>query len=496
MPGEQPGFLQKMLVLDKISEELSSGISIHTIYSILVQRKEGSDSYNDMYGDVWHVDKKDIVDVGTEDVDLEAYLEYLNSKLEITGEQFKLDTLAAGDLTGVNIKAYHQDHVKSLIEYTLHAKKTLEKIKTESVKDFDIENFCEDVEKVFNNYFTLNNCDYTWTIEKDRVIGEIKVFFPEKNVENSNGRKHTIKNVYCRINCNIYLDYSSSNNPIIDFFSQNVLNKGTDNIRVTLTLSGGARTKLSEAEYNSGYVFSHFSQYRGTEWSRVCLGGDATTLTKYNSPRAINKSDLEHYTFGFCVALDRYLEWESLEGGPYIKISQIPQTSTPNISEERLDKYFSFNENSLFHLLFDDYENPLDNYIIDVTENGEIKFGSALEKKLQKIPLFYNNGDVVSPKALLKYYQTFNIDSVDKNQENIVKTVGSNFFNFKGKLLGRLQVYANQTDLNSLKHISQFEEMPKDLLNVISSNIKNLIQYEFERKKIQYTKTSAYSDAL
>lgn len=89
----------------------------------------------------------------------------------------------------------------------------------------------------------------------------------------------------------------------------------------------GMRTRFNYKDFLTGYAHSHLPSKSLSSFSQFCLGdsrlfnsnlpsfyADGVTWLKYSSD-----FDLE----AFFMALGSYLEWESLEGGPYMKMENI-----------------------------------------------------------------------------------------------------------------------------------------------------------------------------
>jgi hypothetical protein len=122
--------------------------------------------------------------------------------------------------------------------------------------------------------------------------------YPSITVKNSANYAHTILDLWVLV--------------VFSYYSDNVIA-----IRVT-------RMKLSERECNVSYIFSH-AEYKKVEdffnWRILCFGRgyiasyvqELTNAYTYNRLRYI---PLVNYLY-------KYFSWESLEGGPYIKMRTI-----------------------------------------------------------------------------------------------------------------------------------------------------------------------------
>jgi hypothetical protein len=142
--------------------------------------------------------------------------------------------------------------------------------------------------------------DNLWCFELDvtnsNIVGII-IHYPKIEIRNSIGIAHTILDLFVKIH--ISKRYSG------EYY-------------ITHSLSG-CRTTKSMMEYRSEYSHSHLP--RGSFiWRTFCLGGgSATDLSLLELSHEFNPLKFEM----FLHQLNTYVSWESLEGGPYIKIENI-----------------------------------------------------------------------------------------------------------------------------------------------------------------------------
>ena len=129
----------------------------------------------------------------------------------------------------------------------------------------------------------------------------VLIHYPETKVTNEYGDSITIYDSYIK-------------------FAINRLGKLQDSFTM-------ARTTYTRAQLDSNYMHSHANGIHMSddriEFSRCCLGTGpiATTVNNLNT-----NFDLDIWKL-FCVELDRYIETESLSGGPYNKISYVGDTT-------------------------------------------------------------------------------------------------------------------------------------------------------------------------
>lgn len=144
----------------------------------------------------------------------------------------------------------------------------------------------------------LNNYLFEFTPKLNVII-----HFPKLTLTNENNKHHTIKDLFVK-------------------FSVNIHHK--------LDILQGTRTTYHPIEHQKGYKHSHLPKGTNLLFNKFCLGSDAPIsfakilleeeLTKHNT----NWTD----TFLFFLnQIKAYVSYESLEGGPYVKISSLVYTS-------------------------------------------------------------------------------------------------------------------------------------------------------------------------
>ena len=147
----------------------------------------------------------------------------------------------------------------------------------------------------FKDYFGENRVDI---IETTNTGTSVYIWFPKETISNSKGQKHTIYDLYIKIN----------------FVNSRFVDMRT--IRTSFTL----------AELHSGYSHSHSP-------SQPCVHTGATIRT-YTSERSccLGTGPLNqlmgdyidsNILMSLCIYIEKWVRWESLEGGPYARIEQI-----------------------------------------------------------------------------------------------------------------------------------------------------------------------------
>lgn len=197
-----------------------------------------------------------------------------------------------------------------------------EKEKQEKIKNCIYKK--EDVELIAKEVFG-ERCE---VIEDKGLI--IMIHFPEITITNSNDRKHEIKDLFVKFR-------------VYDIFPE-------QDSKCSIGIQG-CRTTLSLAEWNSDYGHSHLSGTCFCNFNGFCLGTSDFKIVIENLKLSLSRDDW----YLLFYSLENYVNWESLEGGPYRKIKDITLgnvvTSEKALEEEVLrllpeipSDCFEFNE--------------------------------------------------------------------------------------------------------------------------------------------------------
>lgn len=138
-----------------------------------------------------------------------------------------------------------------------------------------------------NDFVSINH-DYLCSILHPSVV----IWFPEVDIRNEKGGHRLLKDLYVALN-------------IVDGY-----------LVGTFLLN---RTTFTQAEFFSGYVHSHVHSFSMGNWEAPCLGRGpiSNTITSIATSKDANLWML------FLEELRMFLETESIEGVPYIKMDSI-----------------------------------------------------------------------------------------------------------------------------------------------------------------------------
>jgi len=175
-------------------------------------------------------------------------------------------------------------------------------------------------------YPTYNKACYTVTSEhldsSTQFIPELHVIihFPKLTLTNRDNKYHTIKDLFVKFSINIYHK--------VDILQ-------------------GTRTTFHPIEYQKRYRHSHLPANHGIAFTSFCLGSDApisfTKILLEEELTKFNTTWTDTFLF-FLNQIKAYVSYESLEGGPYIKISSLTScnyTVEDKIGALQLEKAYS-----------------------------------------------------------------------------------------------------------------------------------------------------------
>lgn len=282
-------------------------------------------------------------------------------------------------------------------------KEILEDFFTKERVDFQNLLSFEDYKRIAeeNNNFSTTLFDSTITI---------LIYYPEITITNEFGRSTIIKDVYIKLN----VDYSGK---LINSFYIN---------RATYTIK----------EYASCYVHSHaprLDQANPTIFRTMCLGSGPIIRTINNLINNFNKDFWQL----FCFELHKYLQTESLSGGPYIRLE--------NIGIDNSSYYYNY---SLTYI--DDYNTNL--------------FTKEQLKDFYKY--------VINSKKLIFNYTNEQYD-IGLNHINYIVLISNLFIEWVNKNIDITQNFYNTLLLNSFLvkvKVSEYEIQKIKTIHVTTNN--------------------------
>lgn len=307
-----------------------------------------------------------------------------------------------------------------------------------------------------------------WDIDINEVDGKVDItgviiHFPEVLLKNSRDKQHSMSNLFVKIH----------------------LRKDGTNIKVG-GLSGG-RTSVSYAEYCSNYFHSHlpgsFTNQRSSQspfYSSFCTGSGHINdfIAEINSETLTRERMIP-----FLVQIISLVSWESLEGGPHRKISNI----RVNSNRGRISN--PSQQDSLY----------LKNKVIDYHKDNEI---------IPNIDFKLESGQytIVDNEKFNKFLtETVQLTDTDKRRVICMQDNQGNYYQY-----GSIPGYELPPNTSNHKYIFQGREIPfeigsppdiGDLTNIhyflhpeVKSFIKQELEYDINIKKVRQSTIDRYSN--
>ena len=146
----------------------------------------------------------------------------------------------------------------------------------------------------FKDYFGENRVDI---IETTNTGTSVYIWFPKETISNSKGQKHTIYDLYIKV----------------EFIDSKFVDMKT--IRTSFTL----------AELSSGYSHSHSPSESYVQDATICKYTEERSCCLGTGPLGQLMGDYidSNILMSLCIYIEKWVRWESLEGGPYIRMEKI-----------------------------------------------------------------------------------------------------------------------------------------------------------------------------
>lgn len=254
--------------------------------------------------------------------------------------------------------------------------------------------------KNWNEYLQYLKSERSYTITQNNMLTHIYfnviIHFPEIKIKNRDNLEHTIKDLYVKV----------------------CFPLGNTNALVKLE---GLRTTFSRIEIGKGYIHSHLSSGVSVDFKTFCLGSSEMSGCFQREFISKNKPDIYQFLF----TLQNYLEYESIEGVPYIRMENCQNLSG-------LRSVSSYEINDLIKI-----KPPL-------VVNNQLKITNKEEIE----EFFVNKTDILCTKIDNKYY------SLSTNRlEETIEWLEDKKFIFKNQLINfKIDNHAKQSNPKKYPH--------------------------------------------
>ena len=223
----------------------------------------------------------------------------------------------------------------------------------------------------------------------------------------------------------------------------------------------GTRSSISYEEYKTNYIHSHLP--RGItnlgRFTGFCIGenSELTIAQAYFNESVINKSNIYESFLFFLNQIEAFVKYESLEGGPYVKIEEVYKQIKINNKPTRID-FSNLNSIAVDYLETFKYLTKKDlSEIIDETcavENkvhimNEHKFKSILFSN-NTVQLIYNNiSNHYFKELLVLTYNGKDVTTANKDLILNLSSISNNKFEFNGEKI--IPIVKSNSDFDTSK---------------------------------------------
>lgn len=251
---------------------------------------------------------------------------------------------------------------------------------------------------------------------------DIIIKFPEINIENSRGEKHTVKNLLFKFHITI----------------NSARLEQEEGYKASIQITG-CRLSVSLKEFESNYRWSHLRTGKAG-WADFCLGSSDFRIMIENVQTELT----EDSWIGMFLGVEPYLKWESLEGGPHIKMQNIAYANT--LDSSKLQKELASIISGIPRSCWEYINGPkINTYHPDVFDymniNSSIRQLSTYSKKDKEEKIkqendYYKSRDGIEWKGEKLHYQIIEDDrqfdnglkkEVIEKYSNIINKEGVNF---------------------------------------------------------------------
>ena len=292
---------------------------------------------------------------------------------------------------------------------------------------------------------------------------------------------------------------TNEHNNSVDIFDMYALTSVNFNATMSSKQVKFCKSTYTKAQYNSRYIHSHIKALSVTEIKKFkysCLGSGPLSRT---IPALSLDVNLDLWPL-FCFELDKYLEVESITGGPYIRMSAISNKKPTNIYH----KFNSFISITDYPLLIDNHTRLIKGFIEYLINQKVLNIVFAIDSykfghSFKDISIIISNAfidyfnnvfeqdidNLISAEEIERYY--FSKVLFDNNKITYVKDVNISdinnnnlLFMFKNNPVYLKIVEETPEDLNNSSMLLHF-----DILNSIVINFLNVINNATKYREIQ-----------
>jgi hypothetical protein len=293
-----------------------------------------------------------------------------------------------------------------------------------------------------------------WSFQKTNInrklsdgeMYELIIHMPEVKITNSDKRHIVIKDMFLKLCFNAKIEHVGR--------------------------LYGTRLSLSYNEVRTGYVHSHLPGTREFKWQGFCLGGGDTKTSELILGLSADRWNPDNLR-SLLILLYGFTSWESLEGGPHVRMSTINSQnnrSLPSLNGDTLKNYYKqFIRNGC-------------NIPIQLERNGIIlnyKIDSRDPMYIKDILGISEHKVIRNPNGSTSNY-TPNAGNISDSDLREASSTYRGKLEFKGEIL-EAYIYRSINEQSSKIDESTLEPAPQVIDHITKTLEKEINKYQLKR---------------
>lgn len=280
----------------------------------------------------------------------------------------------------------------------------------------------------------------------DNEVYELLIHMPEVKISNSDKRHIIIKDMFLKLSFNAKIEH--------------------------IGRLYGTRLSRSYNEQRSNYVHSHLPGTGDFRWQSFCLGGGETKTSELILGLSADRWNPDNLR-SLLILLYGFTSWESLEGGPHIRMASINSQnnrSLPNLNTETLNNYYKqFIRNGYDIPLQLSREGGLLEYIVDSRDPMYLK--NILNISEHKV--------IRNPNGTTSTYNP----SPENISDRELQEIQSNYrgkIEFRGEVLNSF-IYRSATEQATKIDENTLEPSPQVIEHITRTLQREINKYQLKR---------------
>ena len=302
----------------------------------------------------------------------------------------------------------------------------------------------------------------------------ILIHFPCFQISNSEGYSHTIKDLFVKL-------YTT-------------IDQSTGKISFENSISG-FRTTLTDAELHTGYLHSHlksadrnyFESFNTKDvpnrW--FCLGS-GETLDLLDVMAGADEFDKNLFEL-FLYTLDGFVKWESLEGGPYIKLRSIHLNSENDVSKYQIRTHIVESAKDILR-----YDTDLQRKLKYTFSNGNVSVIPDMDFE-EVLKIFFLGKNLMSMFCIYESRDYWKVPEKYLNTQEYTENEGILFRGYKKSLKLIDTVYQKNRELLDTSNLIIHPRIVQTLIDYLNERVTfKYLNYYARKRKIDEAREAVH----